>query len=190
MRGRSGSADTHLLLDAMNPAPNFDRLVQVYRWMELVSFGPALWRCRCHFLGEIHACRRALVLGDGDGRFTARLLEVNRAVQIDAVDASPAMLRALLDRAGLERERVRTHCADVRLWEPGGLGYDLVVSHFFLDCLTTDEVAALAQRLRASLAPQAQWLISEFAVPENRFGRLVATPLVRGLYGAFRVLAG
>lgn len=174
----------------MNPAPNFDRLARVYRWMEIATFGPALWRCRCHFLRELHACRRALVLGDGDGQFTARLLEVNRSVQIDAVDASPAMLHALLDRAGLERARVRSYCADVRTWEPAGHGYDLVVSHFFLDCLTTDEVVALAQRLRPCLSPQAQWLISEFAVPENRFGRLLAKPLVRGLYGAFWVLAG
>lgn len=174
----------------MNPAPNFDRLARVYRWMELASFGPALWRCRCHFLGELRECRSALVLGDGDGRFTARLLEINPKIEIDAVDASPAMLLALLDRAGVGRERVRTHCADVRAWEPARQTYDLVVSHFFLDCLTTDEVAELAQRLRPSLSPRALWLISEFAVPEDRFGSLVAKPIVSGLYAAFRLLAG
>jgi len=174
----------------MNPAPNFDRLARLYRWMEVASFGPALWQCRCHFLGELPACRRALVLGDGDGRFTARLLQVNHEVQIDAVDASQAMLRALEARAGVGRERVRTHCADVRVWEPAGRRYDLVASHFFLDCLTTKEVAELARRLRPSLSPQALWLISEFAVPESRLGSLVAQPIVSVLYAAFRLLAG
>jgi trans-aconitate methyltransferase len=174
----------------MNPAPNFDHLARVYRWMEVASFGPALWRCRCHFLGEVRECRSALVLGDGDGRFTAQLLEINPKIEIDAVDASPAMLRALEARAVVGRERLRTHCADVRVWEAAGHRYDLVVSHFFLDCLTTTEVAELARRLRPSLSPQALWLISEFAVPESRFGRLVAKPIVSGLYAAFRLLAG
>ncbi len=174
----------------MNPAPNFDRLARVYRWMEVASFGPVLWRCRCHFLGELRECRNALMLGDGDGRFTARLLEINPKIEIDAVDASRAMLRALEARAGQESACVRTHCADVRVWEPAGQTYDLVVSHFFLDCLTTNEVAELARRLRPSLSPQALWLISEFAVPESRFGGLVAQPIVSGLYAAFRLLAG
>jgi len=174
----------------MNPTPNFDGLARIYRWMELASFGPALWRCRCHFLGELQSCRKALVLGDGDGRFTARLLQVNPEIRVDAVDASEAMLRALMGRAGRHRERVRTFCADVRTWEPAGQDYDLIVSHFFLDCLTTEEVARLARRLRSCILPGAKWLTSDFAVPENRFGKIVARPMVRGLYFAFRGLTG
>lgn len=174
----------------MSRAPNFDHLAGIYRWLELASFGRALWHCRCHFLSELGACRSALVLGDGDGRFTARLLEVNHAVHVDAVDASPAMLRALDGRAGEHRRRVRTFCTDVRKWEPAGRTYDLVVSHFFLDCLTTEEVGALADLLRGSVSPGGRWLISEFAVPENWFGRAVAQPVVSGLYAAFGLLTG
>ena len=59
-------------------APNFNGVAHFYRWMELVTFGPWLQRCRCAFLGELAGCRRAAVLGDGDGRFSAQLLRVNR----------------------------------------------------------------------------------------------------------------
>jgi SAM-dependent methyltransferase len=174
----------------MNPAPNFDQLAGIYRWMEWLSFGPALWRCRCHFLDELRVCRHALVLGDGDGRFTARLLESNPEIQIDAVDASAVMLGALAERAGRNRARVQTFCADVRTWEPVGQHYDLVVTHFFLDCLTTEEIAVLAARVRPHLGPGALWLISEFGEPRNLFGKLVARPVVSGLYGAFGLLTG
>ncbi len=51
----------------MNPVPNFNRLAQIYRWLEYLSFGPFLWRCRIRFLPDLAHCRRALVLGDGDG---------------------------------------------------------------------------------------------------------------------------
>ena len=179
-------------------APNFDRLARIYRWMEMASFGPWLWWCRCHFLGEMSSCRHTLVLGDGDGRFTVRLLQTNPTVRGDAVDASPAMLRALIRRTGPNRARVQTHRADARNWRPPSppddpernLPYDLIVSHFFLDCLTSSEIRALAVRLRAAVSPSAKWVVSEFAVPESRFGKLLARPIVWGLYWAFGWLTG
>lgn len=158
--------------------------------MELASFGPWLWWCRCAWLGKLAGCRRALIIGDGDGRFTRRLLAVNPAVTVDAVDASPAMLAALLRRAGSAAGRVRVHMADARGWQASNPPYDLVVTHFFLDCLTTDEVAALAWDLRSAVSDQALWVVSEFAIPERGLGRLVARTVVAGLYWAFGWLTG
>jgi SAM-dependent methyltransferase len=170
--------------------PNFDHLAHIYRWMEMVTFGPWLLRCRCAFLGKLASRRNALVLGDGDGRFTARLLRENPVVLIDALDASFAMLMALVRNAGLNAGRVRVHQADARRWPPAGPPYDLIVTHFFLDCLTTDEVTTLATRLRPCVTPEALWVVSEFAVPPGPFGRLVALPVVSGLYLAFWLLTG
>jgi len=171
-------------------APQFDRLVGVYRWMERLSFGNWLWRCRCAFLGEMRGAGRALVLGDGDGRFTARLLRENARVGVDAVDLSAAMLGALTERAGNDRGRVRVQAADVRDWQPSGDAYDLVVTHFLLDCLTTNEVALLAARVRERVAEDAVWVVSEFAIPPGWFGRIVARPVVRFLYWAFGWMTG
>ncbi len=173
-----------------NDPANFDRLAGVYRWMEWLSFGPWLARCRHAFLGEMKGARRALVLGDGDGRFTRALLQSNTAVQVDAVDASAAMLRALLRSAGRDAQRVRTYTADARHWAPDAQPYDMVATHFFLDCLTTDEVRELAARVRPALAQDAVWVVSEFAVPQGAYGRLVARPLIAFLYIAFGVMTG
>jgi trans-aconitate methyltransferase len=171
--------------------PQFDNLARVYRWMEYLSFGPALSRCRTEFLADLAHCRNALVIGDGDGRFTARLLEANPAIRVDAIDASPAMLRALVRRAGRNAPRVRAEVADARAWYPADAEpFDLVVTHFFLDCLTTAEVRALAGRIQSAAAPEAKWVVSEFKVPHSRIGRLVARPLVAALYRAFGILTG
>jgi SAM-dependent methyltransferase len=182
----------------MSRPPDFDRLARLYCWMEWFSFGPWLMRCRCAFLSELPGSRRALVLGDGDGRFTARLLDADPTVRIDAIDASAAMLKTLARRARPHARRLRIQAADARDWQPEGqpadsawsLPYDLIVTHFFLDCLTTEEVRALASTLRAALAPPARWVLSEFAVPEGWFGWLVARPVVWGLYCAFGWLTG
>jgi SAM-dependent methyltransferase len=172
--------------------PNFDRLARIYRWLEWLTFGPWLWKCRCAFLAQLRDAdpRRALVIGDGDGRFTARLLADNRSIRVEAVDASQAMLAQLERNAQRDASRIRMHCADARIWNPVSAGYDLIVTHFFLDCLTSGEVADLAIRLRRFVAPEASWIISEFAVPQNQFGRIVAKPLIAGLYLAFQILTG
>ena len=170
--------------------PDFNHLAGVYRWLEAATFGNRLMRCRSAFLGQMRASRCALVIGDGDGRFTAQLLRENASVLIDAVDGSREMLRALVSHAGSNRGRVRIHVADARQWETANAPLDLIVTHFFLDCLGTEEVSALARRLRLCVAPDARWVISEFAIPQNWFGRLVARPLIAILYLAFGWLTG
>lgn len=169
---------------------NFNRLARLYRWMEYLSFGPWLWWCRCAFLRDLSGCRRAAILGDGDGRFTARLLAANSQIEIDVVDASDAMLRSLMRRAGSNTGRVTAHCADARAWLPASPPYDLIVTHFFLDCLTTGEVRALAARMHGSAAPAARWIVSEFAEPADGFKRIAARSVVALLYRAFGLLTG
>lgn len=172
-------------------APRFDRLAAIYRWMEWISFGPFLGICRSAFLDRLRDSRKVLVIGDGDGRFTARLLAENRHVSVDAVDASPAMLSTLQLRSGVNAGRVRVEAADARNWQPGSEDqWDAVATHFFLDCLTTGEVLDLAQRIEPALKPGALWVISEFSIPANLYGRWFARALISFLYLAFRVLTG
>lgn len=172
--------------------PNFNRMAGPYRWLEYLSFGPWLARARSAFLPLLAHCRNALVLGDGDGRFTASLLHTNATVRIHAVDASPAMLHALVRRAGHHSARVSTQLADARYWHPGpdDEPYDAVLTHFFLDCLATAEIQSLAETLHPFLSPSAVWIVSEFAVPPGRFGRFFARPLIWVLYRTFAALTG
>jgi len=173
----------------LNPTPNFDPLAKPYRWLEYFTFGPFLQRTRTYFLPQLSACRRALVLGDGDGRFTAQLLRHNPEIRVHAIDASPKMLAALRASAGSNADRLTPESADLRHWQtPLNVRYDLIATHFFLDCLTTEEVASLAHRLIPVTTQDTLWLISDFAIPPTLFGRLIAAPLIALLYAAFRLL--
>ncbi len=175
--------------------PRFDRVAGPYRLLEYLSFGPMLERCRFHHLKMLASAQttRALVLGDGDGRFLARLLAACPHMNADAVDASPAMLRLLRTRTaqhGAER-RLTTFLADARDFTPVACDYDLVATHFFLDCLTKSETESLIARLRPHLAAEARWVVSEFEVPAGSLIRAaLARTLIAGLYAVFRVLTG
>src|SRR3569833_1237186 len=122
---------------ASSATPDFDRLAPVYCWMEWLTFGPLLQSCRCAFLSALVRHRRALVLGDGDGRFTACLLRTNNAVSVDAVDASQAMLRQFSGRS--PAGRVRTHVADARTFSPPRSDYALIATHFLHECHSSTE---------------------------------------------------
>jgi ubiquinone/menaquinone biosynthesis C-methylase UbiE len=175
-------------------AAGFDRIARAYRWLEYFSFGPLLEQCRFFRLDRdrepLASRRNALVIGDGDGRFLARLLGGNPELQAEAVDSSTAMLNLLRDRvaAAGAADRLTVRCEDARRLDLAG-HYDLTVTHFFLDCLTTEEVLALARLIRPRLTPGAMWIVSEFAIPGGAMA-LPARTMVASLYAAFGVLTG
>ena len=175
-------------------AANFDPVARVYRWLEYFSFGPALERSRFHFLPQLAACRRALILGDGDGRFTARLLASNHDITVTAVDSSREMLRLLHRRIcalGIAAEtRLTLHHADALQFTSDITVYDLVVTHFFLDCFSDDQVGQLVRQVLPGIAPGAVWIVSEFAIPQRQPVALLSRILIGLLYRGFGLLTG
>lgn len=173
----------------------FDRLAKPYRWMEYLSFGTALERCRFHFLPQLRDTQHALLLGDGDGRFTAALLQQAQATDAFAVDGSEAMLHALQERCaaiGVEH-RLQTLRAPLNNGLPDTIAdrhFDLIATHFFLDCLNDAEVERIAHDAALCATPDALWVISEFRVPTHGVMRFPSRLIVRLLYLAFRAITG
>jgi len=163
----------------MSPTANFDPVARMYRWAEYLTLGPLLQRTRTHFLPQLTDRRHALVLGDGDGRFLAKLLIQNPALHATAVDTSEQMLKLL--RIRCDPTRVETIQADA-LTITAPPGTDLIVTHFFLDCFTQQEINNLALRL---VQPGILWLLSDFRAEGS-----LARAYVRSLYFAFRILTG
>jgi SAM-dependent methyltransferase len=177
----------------MPPPPSFDRVARIYRWSEYLTLGTLLEHIRFHFLPRLHDRRQALVLGDGDGRFLARLLQQNTTLHATAVDTSATMLRLLRSRC--ERSapdaavRLNTiHASALHI--AASPQTDLIVTHFFLDCLTQHETDVLAQQLAAQVAPNCLWLVSDFEVPRHPLLRTLGAAYIRTLYFVFRVLTG
>ncbi len=179
----------------MTPAaPNYDILARPYQWLEYLTLGHTLERTRLHYLPAVLHQQHALILGDGDGRFLAQLLAQNPTLQADAVDTSAAMLQLLRQRceaaSPTAATRLRTHQANALTFTPPTQQkYDLIVTHFFLDCLTQPELDTLVARITPTLAPGALWLLSDFRIPIGPL-RLPAKLFVRSLYLAFRILTG
>jgi SAM-dependent methyltransferase len=173
---------------------SFDALAPWYRTLEWIAFGDDLQRCRTACLGEIASPRRALIVGEGNGRFLCELLRSYPAVEVDCVDASQRMLQ--LARRRLERELpdrvpcVRFLHQDLVSWTAPEPHYDLVVTHFFLDCFAEAQLAAIVLKLAEAATERACWLLADFCVPANGVARLRARAWLAVMYRFFRLTAG
>jgi len=169
---------------------NFDGIAGYYHWLEQLFAGDLMQRNRTAFLQRTRHCRRALLVGEGTGRFLAELLRHNPQIEITCVEQSAGMIREIRQRLMKEHvdgARVEFRQMDALAWMPSDTKYDLIATNFFLDCFQPGELQTLVERLAASANHQAIWLVADFCVPENGWRRGRARILLAGLYGFFRL---
>jgi ubiquinone/menaquinone biosynthesis C-methylase UbiE len=142
---------------------NCDPIARWYRWFEYLGFGRELERRREALLGSVADARKVLALGVGDGRGLVALLRENRRATVDAVDVSAAMLTLARARAG--SERVTYRCGDALAVPLADARYDLIVTHFFLDCFEEEDLDRLVDRVARAAGPNARWVVSDFRRP-------------------------
>lgn len=171
----------------------FDRLAPHYDWMEKFLAGPRLQRCRTTWIDQLAGCRRILVVGLGHGPVLSELAALHPAVHLTCVDASPGMLataKAKATRLGLDPARLTFIYAALPAWQPAEGEYDAIVTNFFLDCFSGEELAAVVRCLARGAAPDARWVVSDFTVPPRGLARLRARFVHALMYAFFRVVTG
>jgi SAM-dependent methyltransferase len=172
---------------------SFDTLAPYYRGMEFVTAGGMLQRCRTSFLAETRNCRRALLLGEGPGRFLIELLRANPRIEVTCVERSPRMIEQAvrqLQHHHLNPSRVQFHQCNALSWQPPRAAFDLIATHFFLDCFRRDELEQLVAKIGQSAAPDARWLVTDFRLPSRGWQRLRARAVLALMYTFFRAVTG
>jgi ubiquinone/menaquinone biosynthesis C-methylase UbiE len=106
--------------------------------------------------------------------------------RLDVSDQMLELARNHLNDTDLPR--VRFYLADARNF--AGRRYDLIVTHFFLDCFNDYALRHLANSVAQVSTAEALWVNSEFAVPASGWLRARARLWVATLYRAFGWLTG
>ena len=171
---------------------SFDAIAPWYGTLETIAFGNALQRARLACLDAIGSPCRALIVGEGNGRFLAALLQRHPLIRIDCVDSSEQMLelarQSVLRTAPDQISRVAFLQHDVTSWAPRDR-YDLIVTHFLLDCFSTQQVGRIVAQLARATALNASWLLADFRIPETGFPRNHALAWLAVMYRFFRAVA-
>lgn len=167
---------------------SFDRIAPHYRWIERCFAGHTLQSCRTAFLDDIGASARVLIIGEGDGRFLAELLRRHPQVEVTCVDASATMILLARSRIDPAASAGFVH-ADILTWTPPAATFDLIATHFVLDCFRPEDLATVVEKLAAAATPEARWLVSDFRVPAAGPAKWLARGVLRFLYAFFRRVA-
>jgi ubiquinone/menaquinone biosynthesis C-methylase UbiE len=159
--------------------------------MEFVLAGEKLQRCRTAFLDQISAPEHILIWGEGNGRFLVECCRKWRDARIVCADASERMLALAnerIERFGLDASGIEFLTADVLEWSPLKKVFDLVVTHFFLDCFRPEQLQQIVDKLAFAARPNASWLLADFQTPLVGLQRWRATLILNVMYLFFRVV--
>jgi len=167
---------------------NFDSVAASYRQLETIVFGDQLQQARVAFLGKIDTPHRVLVLGEGNGRFLREFVRHYPEASVDCVEGSARMIA--LARRAVGSTSVRFIEADVGAVALVKNSYDLIVTHFVLDCFSEETLPPLIGRLADAAATDAVWLIADFCYPAGGWRRWWARFLIGFMYLFFRRVAG
>ena len=144
---------------------SYDHLALPYALLETLTFGRALQRARCAALAEVPIPERVLLLGDGDGRFLEQAVRTWPQAQFVSIDQSEGMLRRARERVASDRVRFeRANVRDLAVLEEviGADSFDLLVTHFFFDCLTTATLEKLVPTIARRLGRDGRWIVADF----------------------------
>lgn len=166
---------------------SFDRIAPHYRWLEAILAGNVLQRARTAWLAATPPPRQALLAGEGHGRFLAAALAAWPDTRFLCLDASTVMLQtAARQVATKDRPRVSFLHTSLPDWHAPAPTFDLVVTHFFLDCFTSALLDPVIESLAAAATPRAAWLIADFTLPDAGPPRWRAAAIHTLMYAFFR----
>jgi SAM-dependent methyltransferase len=170
----------------------YDRLAPCYRWLEYAAFGSQLQAARVSMLDRLPSVENALVLGDGDGRFLQQFCCAQPACRVTSVDQSGRMLQ-------LQRRRLKAvdprPCAsfmqsDATEYRPEKDQWDLLVTAFFLDCFTEDQLSDLLPNWLAGVRPGGFLYYVDFSRPNSGWRRFRADCYLGWMHWMFRWTTG
>ncbi len=170
----------------------YDRLAGIYRGLEFAMFRWQLQHARIALLDKLPRVQRALVLGDGDGRFLERFCRSQPACAVTSVEQSGRMLNAQRRRVATLQSPYETQFVqcDARYFKPENKAFDLLVCNFFLDCFTEIELGERMPQWLAGVRPGGWFYFVDFRRPANGWRRFRADIYLALMHGLFRWQTG
>jgi len=173
---------------------NFDGVASSYLFLETITFGNQLQKCRTSMISHLTNSKRALVLGEGNGRFLEAFCKANPLAEILVIDESPRMLdlakRRIANANPPINNQIEFRCANVFEILPLTGTFDLIVCNFFLDCFTSSEIGHLLGLFRQMLFGEGLLVVGDFRKPHSIFGKIIGEFILKFMHVFFQKTAG
>lgn len=154
----------------------YDFVAPFYPLLERLAFGGGLTEARSASVRPVASAERALLIGEGNGRFLAHCLKEKIGGSITVVDASKKMLSLVRSRIhGIKLEtKLELIHADFCEWRPSEPDFDVVVTHFFLDLFRPESQRRIIEKITALSTAKTIWMnVDSRPVIQSRFHRVI-----------------
>lgn len=159
----------------------FDRIAFAYDFLAKVVFGKTIIESQTYFLPEIKEQARVLILGGGSGWLLVELLRTKPNCEVWYIEASEKMI-ALSMQKNKHADGVHfIHGTELDI--PGAIQFDAVITNFYLDLLTDDQLKGVVERIQSSLNARALWIATDFIDGHKLWQRM----LLSIMYWFFRI---
>lgn len=163
---------------------DFDSIAPYYDSLVNLLFGGLLGRAERRFLSDIRAGDHLLILGGGTGRILYALSALDIPLNVTYLDSSAEMIRQAKRIPLPQRITVQFDCTRVEEITPS-FKTDHILSFYFLDCFTDQQLETLIPILAALLKSHGSWLFTDFIKPHRGWHRL----LIWLMYRFFRLVS-
>jgi len=172
----------------MKNKTDFSSLSSIYDVLGLLMFQGSLHSSQVYFFDKMPKIKKALILGGGTGKFLVDLLNSVLVEKVIYVDISPGMIAKAKDKVRkLKLEnKVEFICGGFESIPVGQ--YDLICTHYFLDCFEEEHIVEMLQVLKKSLSENGVWHFTDFYLDSG--SSFLRKKFVAFLYFFFRTSCG
>ncbi|MEQ8425524.1 MAG: class I SAM-dependent methyltransferase, partial [Cyclobacteriaceae bacterium] len=139
----------------------FDRLAPYYDVLANLAFGGAISRSHKQNFHLISNGATVLILGGGSGKWLRDFLNIHPSAKIYFIEASKKMLERAIGRSQNNQQITFIHGTED---DVPSIRFDVVITHFFLDMYSADQLEKLIGKIRYLLERKGVWLVSDFEV--------------------------
>lgn len=161
---------------------SFDSIAWVYDSLAKLVFGDTIQSAQLEFLAEIKPSSSVLIIGGGTGWILNELDSLSVSINVDYIEASVKMLEKSKLRGPFRNIEVRfIRGTQDSIQEH--TQYNVIITNFFLDVFTEDNLLNVMQKLDSSLSEEGTWMMTDFVENGKWWQRL----LVKMMYSFFRI---
>lgn len=160
---------------------DFDRIAFVYDFLARFFFGKSIINSQKYFLDKTEDGSKVLILGGGSGWLLAELLKQKPNCEVWYIDASEKMIS--LSKSKIETGYVVHFIHGIERDIPLSIKYDVVITNFYLDLFTDQQLADVIIEIQSSLKPGAHWIATDFVNDKKWWQRM----MLKTMYWFFRI---
>ncbi|PWJ42499.1 class I SAM-dependent methyltransferase [Sediminitomix flava] len=141
----------------------YDRIAFIYDKLVSLVFGKSIHKAQVAFLDKLEDGDKVLIVGGGTGWILEEIFKRIKPSKLIYVEASSEMIKLSEQRnvSKLNHEYIEFIHSDSLLFA-SNVQFDVIITNFFLDLFTNEELQGWKSQILNLLKPRGFWFVSDF----------------------------